>query len=119
MFSWNTFLIGSLIATHFLSLMQSTLKRRDIYNVDINSIIANDMSFISHIKNELYNFKPFFQECNGKTTYRVRQTKRESYGKSSSRPHDSAPPFSFYLQIALDLCYLEPEGQVCSFKKVP
>ena len=38
-------------------------------NVDINSIIANDMSFISHIKNELYNFKPFFQECNGKTTY--------------------------------------------------
>ena len=60
MFSWNTFLIGSLIATHFLYLMQWALKRRDIYNVDINSIIANDMSFISLIKNELYNFRPCF-----------------------------------------------------------
>ena len=27
------------------------------------------------------------------------------------RPHDNAPPLPFRLQIALDLSYLEPEGQ--------
>ena len=41
--------------------------------------------------------------------YRVRKSKLESYGKSSSRPHDSAPPLFFYLQIALDVSYLEVE----------
>ena len=46
-----------------------------------------------------------------KYTYRVRKSFREFHGKSSSRPHDNAPPFSFRVQIALDFSYLDPEGQ--------
>ena len=37
--------------------------------------------------------------------------KKLFYGKSSSRPHDNSPPFSFRVQITLDFSYSDPEGQ--------
>ena len=35
------------------------------------------------------------------------------------RPHDNASPLPFRFQIALDLSYLEPEGQCQGLKKFP
>ena len=47
-----------------------------------------------------------------KTKYRVRKSFREFYGKSSSRPHDDAPPLSFRIQIALDPSFHMPTLKV-------